>query len=123
MMHVRARALSTVAPALLSCGILLSCGTSSPEEVLRVSLSNVDTFEYPTVSGDEDGTRVATQPRHAEVSEVRRNAETNWVVTYVYQPIAGYVGSDVVELEILTNPDGVSPPDVRRLTIRFSVNE
>lgn len=123
MTHVSVRTLISIAPLLLVCVILLSCGKSSPAEVLKVSLRNIDTFEYPTAGGDEDGARVATQPQHAEVSEIRRDAETNWVATYVYQPVAGYVGSDFVELEILTSSDGVRPPDVRRLTIHFSVHE
>lgn len=123
MVHAGVRRLPVFTPLLLMCGIVLSCGRSSPVEVLNVSLSNIDTFEYPTKGGDEDGARVATPPQHAEVSEIRRNAETNWVATYVYKPVAGYVGSDVVELDILTSSDGVSPPDVRRLAIRFSVHE
>ena len=123
MTNARVRALLNVAPLLLVCGVLLACNESSPAEVLRVTLSNADTFEYPTVSGDEEGVRITTQPQHAAVSVIRRDAETNWVVTYVYQPVAGYVGSDVVELEVLTNSDGMSPPDIRRLTIEFSVHE
>ena len=110
--------------ALLSiCGIPLSCGKSSPVEVLTVSVSNMETFEYPTVGGDEEGARITAQPRHAEVSEIRRDAETNWVATYVYQPVSGYIGSDRVQLEILTNSDGVGPADVRRLRIEFNVHE
>ena len=123
MTHASIRRSTSITPLLLACGIVLSCGKSSPVDVLNVSLSNIDTFEYPTVGGDEDGARVATQPRHAEVSEIRRDAETNWVATYVYRPVAGYVGSDFAELEILTNSDGVSPPDVRRLRIQFSVHD
>lgn len=105
------------------CGIALSCGRSIPAEVLTVSLSNTDAFEYPVVAGDEDGVRVTTQPQHAQVSEIRRDAETNWVATYVYQPVTGYIGSDLVELEILTYSGGMSPLDVRHLTIQFSVHE
>lgn len=123
MTHLRVRSLLSITSLFLICGIVLSCGKSIPVEVLAVSLRNVDAFEYPTVGGDEEGARITTQPQHAEVSEIRRDAETNWVATYVYQPVAGYVGSDFVELEIFTNSDGVGPPDVRRLTIQFSVHE
>lgn len=105
------------------CAVLLSCAKAPPVEVLTVSMSNSDTFEYPTEGGDEDGVRITTEPRHAAVSEVRRGAETNWVATYVYRPVDGYAGSDHVQLEILTNSDGVSPPDVRRLRIEFTVHE
>lgn len=123
MAHARVRAFLNVASLLLVWSVLVSCGESRPAELLRVTLNNADTFEYPTASGDEDGARITTQPQHAEVSVIRRDAETNWILTYVYQPAAGYVGSDIVELEILTNLDGVGPADVRRLTIEFIVHE
>ena len=122
MTHVSVRRLIGIT-SLPICGILLSCGESIPVEVLTVSLSNIDTFEYPMVGGDEEGARITTQPQHAEVSEIRRDAATNWVATYVYQPVSGFIGSDDVQLEILTNSDGVSPPDVRRLRIQFNVHE
>jgi hypothetical protein len=123
MTHAGARRRMSTTSLLLMCGVVLSCGRSSPVEVLNVSLSNVDTFEYSTESGDEDGARVTIRPLHAEISEIRRDAETDWVATYVYKPVAGYVGSDVVELEILTSSDGLGPPDVHRLRIRFTVHE
>lgn len=124
MTHLSSRRLSSITSLLLViCVILPSCGRSLPVEVVAVSLSNSDSFEYATVSGDEEGTRITTQPQHAEVSEIRRDAETNWVATYVYRPASGYVGSDFVQLEILANADGVGPPAVRRLTIQFTVHE
>lgn len=123
MTHAGALRMLSTTSLLLMGGLVLSCGRSTPVEILNVSLSNIDTFEYPTESGDEDGARITSHPQHAEVSEIRRDADTDWVATYVYKPVAGYVGSDVVELEILTTPDGLGPPDVRRLRIRFSVHE
>ena len=123
MSSVCIRRLVSATALLTICGILLSCGKSSPVEVLTVSMSNMETFEYPTVGGDEEGVRITTQPQHAEVSEIRRDAETNWVATYVYQPVSGYIGSDRVQLEILTNSDGVGPADVRRLRIELNVHE
>ena len=52
MIHAGVRRLPVIPPLLLMCGIVLSCGRSSPVEVLTVSLSNIDTFEYPTVNED-----------------------------------------------------------------------
>lgn len=123
MSHVSVQRLWSITSLLSICVVLPSCGRSLPVEVVAVSLSNVDAFEYPTVSGDEEGARITTQPQHAEVSEIRRDADTNWVATYVYQPVSGYVGSDFVQLEIHTNPAGLGPPAVRRLTIQFTVHE
>lgn len=117
------RSVPSITLLLSICAIVLSCGRSIPAETLNVSLSNTDTFEYATAAGDEDGARITTQPRHADVSRIRRDAETDWVATYIYRPATGYIGPDVVELEILTGSDGVSPPDVRRVTIQFSVRE
>jgi len=74
----------------------------SSVEAVKVSLQNGKMYQYPTVSGDEDGARIALQPQHYMISEIRRNAETNWVATFVYQPTAGFVGSDYAEIEIPT---------------------
>jgi hypothetical protein len=74
------------------------------------------------VSGDEDGARISTQAKHYSISEIRRDAETNWVAVYVYQPAAGFVGSDYVEIEILTGSDGVSPPtNIERVAFRLVI--
>jgi hypothetical protein len=95
----------------------------APTETISVSLSNTEAFSYATVGGDEEGARIAVQPKHAMISEIRRGAETNWVATYVYQAKPGYIGSDSVRLEILTGSDGASPPDIRTLVIEFDIHE
>src|SRR5687768_6641780 len=78
-----------------------SCRKSSPVETVSVSLKNTETYQYPTVGGDEEGARIFTQASHYSISEIRRNAETNWVAVYVYRAAAGFVGSDYAEVEIL----------------------
>lgn len=123
MTHVRMWRLPRIVVLLAICTGVLSCDDPVPVEVLTVSLSNIETFEYPTVSGDEEGARIATEPRHAELSEIRRGPETNWVATYVYRPEPGYIGSDHVQLEIFTGSDGASPPDVQRISIQFTIQE
>lgn len=122
MVHRRVPTLAGIS-SLLFCAVLLSCDRSVPFELMTVSLSNTDTFEHAMVGGDEEGAAIRTEPRHAEVSEIRRDAETNWVATYVYQPVAAYVGSDHVQIEIYTGSDGASPPDVSRLVIQFDIHE
>jgi hypothetical protein len=103
---------------------LQGCRDRSPDETLRVSLKNTDTYQLPTVGGDEDGARITTQARHFRISEIRRGADTHWVATYVYQPAAGFVGSDYVEIEIRTGSDGASPPThVKRVAVHLDVHD
>ena|ERR1041384_6269513 len=102
---------------------LQGCGVSSPESI-NVSLRNGDTYQYPTVGGDEDVARISIQAQHYQTSEMRRDAQTNWVATYVYQPAPGFVGSDHVELELLTGSDGASAPkDLKKVALRFTVSQ
>jgi hypothetical protein len=100
-----------------------ACNDSASVETVKVSLTNSQTYQYPTVGGDEAGARISVQPRHSGISEIRRNAETNWVATFVYQPTAGFVGTDDAEIEIATGSDGASPPrNVRRVVFHFDIH-
>ena len=85
-----------------------------PVPVVNVALRNTETFQYPTVGGDEEGTLISTQAQHYRVSEIQRDASTNWVCVYVYQPEIGYVGTDYAELEIHTN--NVGSPEYARVS-------
>ena len=115
---------------IAAVGILLpfvvhfqGCREASPLETISVSLASTETYQYPTVGGDEDGARISTQAKHYSISEIRRNAATNWVATYVYQPGVGFVGSDSVGLEILTGSDSASPPtNIRKVLIHFVIH-
>lgn len=101
----------------------LGCRDSSSVDVISVSLKNADTYHYPTVSGDEDGARMSIQAEHYSISEIRRDAETQWVAVYVYRPSAGYVGADYAEIEIFTGSDGASAPTrITRIGFRFDVH-
>src|SRR6266540_6200882 len=55
------------------------CKEPGSVDTVSVSLTNAQTYQYPTVSGDEESARISIQPKHYTVSEIRRNAETNWV--------------------------------------------
>ena len=102
---------------------LQGCRNASPFETISVSLTGVETYQYPTVGGDEDGARISTQAKHYGISEIRRDATTNWVATYVYQPVGGFVGADTVALEIFTGSDGASPPtNVKKVQIHFLIH-
>jgi len=99
------------------------CKHPNSVETVSVSLRNTETYRHPTVGGDEEGTRIITQANHYSVSEIRRNATTNWVATYVYQPVPGFVGSDYVEIEILTGSDGASPPmNTKKVALHFVIH-
>jgi hypothetical protein len=88
-----------------------------------VPLKNTETYEYPTVGGDEDGARITKQASHYEVSEIRRNASTKYVAVYTYQPKTGYVGLDYVEIEIYTGSNGANPPsNIRTVKFNFVIN-
>lgn len=118
-----ARLVGFAALLAIGAGSAQACHRSIPGETVAVSLRNSDTFVYPTVGGDEEGARISVQAEHFRISEIRRGEETNWVATYVYQPVSGYIGSDSTELEILTGSDGASPPDVRKVVLRFSIRD
>ena len=111
--------------ALLLLGVCLqSCGDASSPEIINVSLAGAETYQYPAVGGDEDGARVSTQARHYTISEIRRDAETNWVATFVYQPITGFAGSDQAEIEIMTGSDGAGAPgNVKRVVFHFDIHK
>jgi hypothetical protein len=99
-----------------------ACHQTDLVQTIKVSLRNTETYQYPTVGGDEEGARVVRQAQHYSVSEIRRNAATNWIATYVYRPLAGFVGSDRAEIEILTGSDGASPPThIKRVAFDFII--
>ena len=102
---------------------MISCAPANSQQTIEVSLHKGELYQNPTVGGDEEGARIATQAGHYAISEIRRGPSTNWVAVYVYQPAAEFIGSDQVELEILTHSDGVSSPTVQKVAIRFVVHE
>ena len=110
--------------ALLAFGSALGCRQIDRAEVVNVSLASTDTYQYPTVGGDEEGARIATQGKHFSVSEIRRDASTNFVATYVYKPAAGFIGADEAAIEVLTGSDGASPPkNIRKIVFRIVVHQ
>jgi hypothetical protein len=98
---------------------LQGCTEANSFDMVNVSLKNTETYQYPTVGGDEDGAMVSKQANHYSISEIRHNAETNWVAVYVYQPAAGFVGSDQAQIKIFTGSDGASPPTHTKTVIFF----
>ncbi len=109
----------------------LSCKDSGevyaplPLQVITIDLRNTDTYHYPTTaSGDEEGALVTKQALHYSVSEIRRNASTNFRCVYVYQPQEGFSGSDYAEIEIYMNSEGtVAGSRITLVGFRFIVTE
>lgn len=119
----RLRLLTLVGLVGLLSVLAQGCDDPIRVETIRVSLQSGEIYQFPTVGGDEEGARISMQPKHYEISEIRRNAETNWVATFVYRPAVGFVGSDYAEIEILTGSDGASPPtNVTKVAFQFDVH-
>lgn len=111
-----------IAFAMCLAACIETCATSPQVKQIAVALQNTEIYEYRTVGGDEEGASIATQAQHYRVSEIRRDSTTNWAATYVYQSAAGFVGSDVVLLEITTNAAGAGPSTVNRVAIHFQIH-
>jgi len=88
-------------------------------QVIAVALRNTDTYQYPTVGGDEEGAVITRQAQHYRLSEVRRDSSTNFISVYIYQPQAGYTGSDSAELEVHFNNTG-APESTHATKVGFS---
>ena len=95
---------------LIFISLVVACDEDPSYNEINVEISNSELYQYPTVGGDEDGASIKTQAKHFDVSEIRRNAETDYVATYTYKSQPDFIGNDFVEIEILTGSDGASPP-------------
>ena len=99
------------------------CKNPDAVETVIVYLKNTETFQYRTVGGDEEGARISTQAAHFSISEIRRDASTDWYAVYVYQSAAGFVGEDHAEVEVMTGSDGASAPtNIKKMVFRFSIH-
>jgi hypothetical protein len=95
----------------------------SPDET-NVVISNSETFEYKTVGGDEEDAVIVKQAKHFEISEIVRNASTNYIAVYKYKPKPGFIGADHAEIEIRKGSDGASEPtDIERVKFNFTIIE
>ena len=103
--------------------ILFSCSKDDDINVTteNISISNTETYEYDLGGfGDEDGARISKQAEHFEISELNRN-ET---IIYTYKPEEGFIGSDLVKIDIITGSDGSSSGKVSKIVeIKFNVTE
>ena len=109
--------------AAAAVGVQGCKGPDSAETVI-VYLKNTETFRYRTVGGDEEGATISLQAAHYSISEIRRDAATDWYAVYVYQSAPGFVGEDHAEIEVQTGSDGASAPtNIKKVVFRFSIHE
>jgi hypothetical protein len=97
----------------LICSISCESTTDSniEEFTTSVTIKDSETYEYRTgISGDEEGASIKVQAKHYVVSDIYRNADTNWEAVYVYRAKPFFSGTDYVELELSTGSSGASPP-------------
>lgn len=111
----------------LSCLLILtlSCDnnfdSNSDSSAITVTLNESETYEYRTgIGGDEEGASIILQAEHFEISDIIRNADTQWEAVYRYQPEPLFSGTDYVEIQLSTGSDGASSPI--NVKIRFHVN-
>ena len=120
MKTLQPRHLVAIASLLLLATSTTTC-TESPAVKVSVSLKNSQTYRYTAAGGDEEGASISTQAQHYSMSGIRRDSSTGWTAIYIYQPVTGFVGSDRVVLDFLTNKDGIGPPNRSQVEIRFQI--
>jgi hypothetical protein len=92
------------------------------KDTIQVTIKNSDTYSYSTgVGGDEDGAKIIRQANNFEISELRRNQTTNWVVFYDYKPKSNFTGKDYVEIETYEGSNGARPPTTIN-TVKILIN-
>ena len=64
-------------------------------------IKNTEIYEYHTgMGGDEQGASITQQARHYSISEIVRDASTNYEPVYRYKSAPGFVGTEEVKLTL-----------------------
>ncbi len=88
----------------------------------EITLKSGQEYKYDfNITGDEEGATIISQPKHAEISEIIRDETTDWSVVYMYKPVAGYTGTDSVEIETCTGGDGTTCGETKQYGIQFTI--
>ena len=75
---------------------------------MNVSLKMNDTYQYDLgLLGDEEGVTISRQATHFFSSLIERDISKG-KITYKYQPVQGFIGSDEVELVSQKGSDGAA---------------
>ncbi len=104
--------------------VVISCEDEiiEPSGHSEITIHKGKTYQYNlNISGDEEGARIIEQAKHFELSELKRDASTEWSVIYFYKPESGYAGADSVWIETNTGSDGASAGVLDTLKIVFRV--
>ena len=111
----------------LICGVVFTNCSDKAEnkEVtneISVTLKNTENYSKTLVGGDEEGASIKVQALHYEKSELIRDESTNFCVMYCYKPIADFVGTDCVVIDVTHNKTGFDP-EVQTLKINFTITK
>ncbi|WP_017733930.1 hypothetical protein [Nafulsella turpanensis] len=95
---------------------------STSKEVVEVTLTNTEEYIHDfKICGDEEGATIVTQPQYSEVSEIVRNANTDWCIVYRYKPESDFAGKDFVVIETCSGGIGTVCTDIQTVRIDFTV--
>lgn len=85
-----------------------------------ITVKNTETYTHDLGRlGIEDRATLRTQATHFEQSYITRNSTNNSI--YIYQPAAGYTGTDVVQIEICSSIGGPDCYQIDLIELRFNV--
>jgi hypothetical protein len=90
------------------------------QKTVTANIKNSESYQYEVgYIGKDDRLTISLSPKHAEVSELRR--EGNGKAIYHYKPAGDYVGRDEVELTwAISNGAVVLRADKTKLLIRVT---
>ncbi|UII26169.1 hypothetical protein LVD15_23160 [Fulvivirga maritima] len=106
--------------------IFISCGDDDADlqtRVIDVDLTMNEVYVFNSGnSGDEEGGEIINQASHFSISEIDRDSAMQ--IIYRYQPEAGYVGIDHVQIQLATGSDGSGPStQFEYVTFNFNISE
>lgn len=66
---------------------------------INIALKSGDLYVYDFLTGDEEGAIIQIQATNYYQSEIIRNQSANKSSVYLYKPLSGYIGTDVVQIQ------------------------
>lgn len=100
-----------------------ACNKNSMDEI-NVTVTNSQTYHYDFgICGDEEGVAITKMAEHYEICRIVRDSTTFFCSQLEYKPAAGYVGSDVIEVETNTGSDGAGGGELNTITFNFTVTD
>lgn len=116
---------STIINSLIFLSVLfIGCDNNegAVKKTVTVTLKNTEDYTYSFgIIGLEDSGSIKQQPGHAIVSDLRINGDGYLI--YSYQPEAGYVGKDQVQIEICFSRGDGKCYSTELTTIKFTITD